>query len=61
MVGQGGSQINAIRKKTGCRINVPKNQAQGEAIEIRGNATSLDEARDMILEAVQNGLNGSAR
>ncbi|KAJ5460778.1 uncharacterized protein N7458_002330 [Penicillium daleae] len=61
VVGQGGSQINAIRKKTGCRINVPKNQAQGEAIEIRGNAASLDEARDMILEAVQNGLNGSGR
>lgn len=61
VVGQGGSQINAIRKKTGCRINVPKNQAQGEAIEIRGNAASLEEARDMILEAVQNGLNGSAR
>jgi hypothetical protein len=40
---------------------VPKNQAQGEAIEIRGNAASLDEARDMILEAVQNGLNGSGR
>ncbi|KAJ5727219.1 hypothetical protein N7493_005039 [Penicillium malachiteum] len=61
VVGQGGSQINAIRKKTGCRINVPKNQAQGEAIEIRGNSAGLEEAKDMILEAVQNGLNGSAR
>lgn len=61
VVGQGGSQINAIRKKTGCRINVPKDQARGEAIEIRGSATGLEEARDMILEAVQNGLNGSAR
>ncbi|KAF7719840.1 RNA binding effector protein [Penicillium ucsense] len=61
VVGQGGSQINAIRKKTGCRINVPKNQAQGEAIEIRGSADSLEEARDMILEAVQNGLNGASR
>ncbi|KAJ5168811.1 K Homology domain type 1 [Penicillium canariense] len=61
VVGQGGSQINTIRKKTGCRINVPKNQAQGEAIEIRGSAAGLEEARDMILEAVQNGLNGSAR
>ncbi|KAJ5125904.1 K Homology domain type 1 [Penicillium atrosanguineum] len=61
VVGQGGSQINAIRKKTGCRINVPKDQARGEAIEIRGSATGLEEAKDMILEAVQNGLNGSAR
>lgn len=61
VVGQGGSQINAIRKKTGCRITVPKDQARGEAIEIRGSATGLEEAKDMILEAVQNGLNGSAR
>lgn len=61
VVGQGGSQINAIRKKTGCRINVPKDQARGEAIEIRGSAAGLEEAKDMILEAVQNGLNGSAR
>lgn len=61
VVGQGGSQINAIRKKTGCRINVPKDQARGEAIEIRGSSAGLKEAKDMILEAVQNGLNGSAR
>ena len=61
VVGQGGSQINMIRKKTGCRINVPKDQARGEAIEIRGSSAGLEEAKDMILEAVQNGLNGSAR
>lgn len=61
VVGQGGSQINSIRKKTGCRINVPKDQARGEAIEIRGSSAGLEEAKDMILEAVQNGLNGSAR
>lgn len=61
VVGQGGSQINAIRKKTGCRINVPKDQARGEAIEIRGSSAGLEDAKDMILEAVQNGLNGSAR
>lgn len=61
VVGQGGSQINAIRKKTGCRINVPKDQARGEAIEIRGSSSGLEEAKELILEAVQNGLNGSAR
>ncbi|KAJ5225900.1 K Homology domain type 1 [Penicillium chermesinum] len=61
VVGQGGSQINAIRKKTGCRINVPKDQARGEAIEIRGSSAGLEEAKNMILEAVQNGLNGSSR
>ncbi|KAI9376571.1 hypothetical protein BJX61DRAFT_254097 [Aspergillus egyptiacus] len=61
VVGQGGSQINSIRKQTGCRINVPKDQAKGEAIEIKGNKDNLDKARDLILEAVRAGLNGSSR
>lgn len=56
VVGQGGSQINSIRKQTGCRINVPKSQARGEAIEIKGSKDGLEEAKDMILDAVQAGL-----
>jgi predicted PilT family ATPase len=58
VVGQGGTQINAIREKTGCRINVPKSQTKGEAIEIKGPKEELEEARAMILEAVQVGLKG---
>ncbi|KAL5343651.1 hypothetical protein BJX70DRAFT_117339 [Aspergillus crustosus] len=61
VVGQGGSQINSIRKQTGCRINVPKDQAKGEAIEIKGSKESLDKARDLILEAVRVGLSGNSR
>ena len=61
VVGPGGSQVSAIRKKTGCRINVPKDQAKGEAIEIKGSKEGLEEAKDLILEAVQNGLNNSSR
>ncbi|KAL4869085.1 hypothetical protein BDV12DRAFT_168567 [Aspergillus spectabilis] len=61
VVGQGGSQINSIRKQTGCRINVPKDQAKGEAIEIKGSKANLDKARDLILEAVRAGLNGNSR
>ncbi|KAL3475599.1 hypothetical protein BJX99DRAFT_247385 [Aspergillus californicus] len=61
VVGQGGSQINSIRKQTGCRINVPKDQAKGEAIEIKGGKENLDKARDLILEAVRTGLNGNSR
>lgn len=56
VVGPGGSQISTIRKKTGCRINVPKDQAKGEAIEIKGSKEGLEEAKDLILEAVQSGL-----
>ncbi|KAE8354695.1 hypothetical protein BDV28DRAFT_130488 [Aspergillus coremiiformis] len=61
VVGQGGSQINAIRKQTGCRINVPKDQAKGEAIEVKGSKEGLEQAKDMILEAVRAGLEGSSR
>ncbi|KAL4895062.1 hypothetical protein BDV59DRAFT_159537 [Aspergillus ambiguus] len=61
VVGQGGSQINSIRKQTGCRINVPKDQAKGEAIEIKGSKEKLDAARDLILEAVRAGLEGNSR
>jgi polyribonucleotide nucleotidyltransferase len=59
VIGPGGSQINAIRKRTGCKINVPKDQAKGEAIEIKGSKDSLETAKEMILEAVKNGSNGS--
>lgn len=58
VVGQGGSQINSIRKQTGCRINVPKSQALGEAIEIKGSTDGVEEAKDLILDAVQAGLDG---
>lgn len=58
VVGQGGSQINTIRKKTHCRINVPKDQAKGEAIEVKGSKDGVEEAKEMILEAVRAGLAG---
>ncbi|MCJ1312262.1 hypothetical protein MMC25_005936 [Agyrium rufum] len=59
VVGQGGSQINSIRRQTGCKITVPKDQAPGEAIEIVGSKEGVEEARDIILEVVRNGgMNG---
>lgn len=58
VVGQGGSQINSIRKQTGCKITVPRDQAKGEAIEIMGSKDGVQEAKDIILEIVKNGSNG---
>ncbi|KAF2398874.1 hypothetical protein EJ06DRAFT_583485 [Trichodelitschia bisporula] len=55
VVGPGGSQINSIRKKTGTRITVPKDQAKAEAIEIVGPKEGVEQARDTILEVVKNG------
>lgn len=55
IIGAGGSQINTIRRQTGCKITVPRDQAKGEAIEIVGSRDGIEQAKDIILETVQNG------
>jgi len=54
VIGPGGSEINRIRKQTGTKIQVPRDQSKGEAIEISGTKAGVEEARDVILEIVQN-------
>lgn len=54
VIGPGGSEIKRIREKTGTKIQVPRDQNQGEAIEITGSQAGVEEARDIILEIVQN-------
>ncbi|QIX01503.1 hypothetical protein AMS68_007020 [Peltaster fructicola] len=54
VIGPGGSEINRIRTQTGTKIQVPRDQKSGEAIEISGNKSGVEEARDIILEIVQN-------
>ncbi len=58
VIGPGGSQVNSIRKKTGCKITVPRDQARGEAIEIKGTKESVEEAKDIILEIVRSATQG---
>lgn len=60
VIGQGGSKVNSIRKQTGCKINVPRDQAQDEAIEVNGSAEGVEKARELILEAVKEGLSNGA-
>jgi polyribonucleotide nucleotidyltransferase len=54
VIGPGGSEINRIRRQTGTKIQVPRDQNKGEAIEISGAKAGVEEARDLILEIVQN-------
>lgn len=61
VVGPGGSTINGIRRKTGTNVTVPRDQAQGEAIEITGPKEGVEQARQLILEAVAKGGNGQGR
>ncbi|KAK6834458.1 RNA binding effector protein [Apiospora arundinis] len=55
VIGQGGSKVNAIRKQSGCKITVPRDQARDEAIEINGSREGCEIAKDLILEAVREG------
>jgi rRNA processing protein Krr1/Pno1 len=59
VIGQGGSKVNSIRKATGCKITVPRDQAKDEAIEILGSADGVEMAKDLVLEAVKEGGNGA--
>ena len=54
VVGLGGTEINRIRKQTGTKIQVPRDQSKGEAIEIVGAKGDVVDARDIILEIVGN-------
>jgi len=58
VVGSGGSTINDLRKKTGTKIQVPRDQAKDEAIEIVGSRDGCEQARQMILEIVSRSGNG---
>jgi polyribonucleotide nucleotidyltransferase len=59
VIGQGGSKVNSIRKATGCKITVPRNQAKDEAIEIIGTAEGVEKAKEMVLKAVKDGASGN--
>ncbi|KAL2168702.1 hypothetical protein VTG60DRAFT_6928 [Thermothelomyces hinnuleus] len=56
VIGQGGSKVNSIRKQSGCKITVPRDQTQGDAIEIVGTKEGVEKARELILAAVKEGL-----
>ncbi|KAM3079605.1 hypothetical protein ACMFMG_006018 [Clarireedia jacksonii] len=55
IVGRNGAKVNSIRKATGCTITVPKNKGADEPIEILGSAEGVEKAKELILQAVQEG------
>lgn len=61
VVGKGGSKVGEIRDKTGCVIQVPQNKPgnASEAITIVGDRDACEEAKEMILEAVEEGQSRS--
>lgn len=63
VIGQGGSKVNSIRKATGCRVTVPRDQSANQPIEIVGSRDGVEQARELILKAVKDGksANGGPR
>ncbi|KAK6343619.1 hypothetical protein TWF730_011210 [Orbilia blumenaviensis] len=57
VVGPGGSQVNSIRKETGCKITIPKEQSD-EAIVIKGSRDGVEKAKEIIVGLV-HGANGN--
>lgn len=55
VIGPSGSKVNSIRKQSNCKIQVPRDQAADEAIEIIGTSEGVEVAKDLILEAVREG------
>lgn len=55
VIGPSGSKVNAIRKQSNCKIQVPRDQAKDEAIEIVGSQEGVELAKDLILAAVRDG------
>ena len=53
VIGPGGRNVNAIRKRTGCDIQVPKAGSGEEAIVIVGTAEGCEDAKTMILDAIR--------
>jgi hypothetical protein len=59
VIGQGGSKVNSIRKATGCKITVPRDQSKDDKIEVVGSAEGVEKARELILKAVKEGSSNS--
>ncbi|PWW72596.1 hypothetical protein C7212DRAFT_224523 [Tuber magnatum] len=62
IIGPGGSQVEKIRRDTGCRITVPRSQDVGEPIVMHGSKEGVEKAKEIILGLVKNGdSNGRGR
>ncbi|KHN99147.1 PCBP-like protein [Metarhizium album ARSEF 1941] len=55
VIGPNGSKVNAIRQQSNCKIQVPRDQARDEAIEIVGTQAGVEKAKELILAAVREG------
>jgi KH domain len=55
IIGKGGQQIGQVRDKTGCTIDVPNRGDKNDVIIIRGCRNGVEKAKELIIEAVEQG------
>ncbi|TVY48938.1 Vigilin [Lachnellula occidentalis] len=55
VIGPKGKNVDSIRKDTGTKITVPRDQTKDEAIEVVGSADGVEAAKVLILKAVKDG------
>jgi polyribonucleotide nucleotidyltransferase len=60
VIGKGGQRISVVREETGCTIDVPRRGDGNDTIVIRGSKEGIKRAREMIVEAVENGQHRSS-
>ncbi|KAF8458207.1 hypothetical protein BDZ91DRAFT_666179 [Kalaharituber pfeilii] len=58
VVGPNGSQVNKIRAETGCRITIPKERGDGDAIVMWGSEEGLEKAKSIIVNLVKEAGEG---
>lgn len=61
VIGPNGATINSIRQQTGVQIQVPKQGSGSEAIEIKGPKDGVERAKDLVLEAIEQGAGSQRR
>lgn len=61
VIGHKGKNVENIRRETGCKITVPRDQTKDEPIEVVGSAAGVEAAKDLILKAVSEGNANQSR
>jgi hypothetical protein len=59
VIGKGGQRIGIVREETGCTVDVPKRGDGNDTIVIRGNREGVERAKELIVEAVEEGKHRS--
>lgn len=55
VIGKGGQRVSQVRDETGCQVEVPRRGDGNDIIVIRGTRDSVEKAKELIVESVEDG------